>query len=47
MKENISVYIESNVIKKVEAYAKTEKRSKSNAIQYLLEMALRNLKEDK
>lgn len=44
MKKNISIYLTENVIKQVEAFAKNENRSKSNAVEYLLEQALKNSK---
>ncbi|MEH7613872.1 hypothetical protein [Gottfriedia acidiceleris] len=47
MKENMSLYIESNVKEKVEAFAKAEKRSKSNAVEYLLELGLKHNEKDK
>lgn len=47
MKENMSAYIESNVIRKLEEYAKEEGRSKSNAVERLLKIAFTTLKENK
>ncbi|WP_349346492.1 hypothetical protein [Priestia megaterium] len=47
MKENMSAYIESSVIQKVEQYAKEESRSKSNAVERLLKIAFTTLEENK
>jgi len=47
MKENMSAYIESSVIQKVEQYAKKEGRSKSNSVERLLKIAFTMLEENK
>ncbi|MED3945332.1 DUF6364 family protein [Priestia aryabhattai] len=47
MKENMSAYIESNVIQKVEQYAKEEGRSKSNSVERLLKIAFTTIEENK
>ena len=47
MKENMSSYIETELIKSIEKIAKDERRSKSLMVQMLLELGIKSYNENK
>ena len=47
MRKNLSSYIDTRLIEKVELFAQKEKRTKSNAVERLLEIAFRTITENK